>query len=1201
MSWCHIYYITSVILYIYSGYVTASEYYVSAAPNGESCSSTGLPCHDLSYYTDDYASYFTDDTVFYFLEGTHTLQNKLEISGVSNITLQGLGHIEQGFHETVKQSTSVIRCGPYTSGGMMFSNSTQVVLILLTITNCVFKGNNELQTNIGLHFNDINNVTMKWISVQNGSGLGLFLQNAFNVLIADSSFAQNQRHPGNCTKGNAYFKYIDTKDTETWHRVDIVRSNFSFGLNDGCYTYTAGFSYNTNNGGLSIGMHNTAYKLQINIDFVILYGNIGYIGGNFAINGNGNLSLVMNNTSISYGNSFIQISDEYSGGGMSLQYYNNLNKKTEAEVEIFIENTNFSHNVAMVGGGLLFTWYNGGIVHLYNCIIYNNTGNIGSGVAIAVLTYFGVPPIFYFNKINIDSNHIFIQGDEQYQAAVFLLYVSNVTFDQVKVSNHNTTGLMSFRSSLLFMTNNQFVNNSGISGGGIALYDTSYLLLKESSKISFINNHAKRFGGGIYVSQVVNRNKFLQCFFQPINLTFDDIMPQAPLYFINNSANISGDVLYGGNVDTCNSLYDYYLFKSIFNYTQQTGLSVVSSDPIQICFCESEMPVCSKRYDNKTVLPGRRFNMSLAAVGSQNGTTSGSVQLTEYPNKLNSIVKKLSPHNCMNITYMFNITNEFLTTAQVYATLEKTIDPLSDTFAKIIYATIESCPIEFELNSGTCGCRSEIRNNEISCDINTQNISRKGNLWIGYQNDSKCFIVYENCPFDYCEKDKTQFKIASPDPQCRLSRSGILCGQCAQGRSLMLGSNQCRNCTNDHIALIIPFALAGVALVAFVITLNLTVSVGTINGLIFYANVVKIYEPIFFPEGSINFLSQFISWINLDLGIETCFINGMGSCSKTWLQFIFPGYVWFLLILIIILSRYSSKVVQLMGRQVIPALATMILLSYTKLIRTVFLVLHNTDVPCKGENNVTFKLWYIDATVPYLRGCHIPLFLFSLAILILLIVPYTVYLLTIPLLEGPLSKFMCYQKLSTNMKPFSDAYGGPYKDKCRFWTGFLLLVRVVLALVVSVDTEATVSLDVLTSILVVIIFMYLPLRGVYRQLPLVYLELFFILNLILLASTNGHTSNENMNLKEQVITIVLISLTLVVFCGILIYHVWDRFLKSHLQERIKKLFKTQSNIPSDDDNEIELKISSVNNITYSVMPELREPLLDDQDDIIHKK
>ena len=130
-------------------------------------------------------------------------------------------------------------------------------------------------------------------------------------------------------------------------------------------------------------------------------------------------------------------------------------------------------------------------------------------------------------------------------------------------------------------------------------------------------------------------------------------------------------------------------------------------------------------------------------------------------------------------------------------------------------------------------------------------------------------------------------------------------------------------------------------------------------------------KPIFFPEGPIHILSQFISWINLDLGIETCFFDGMDSCRKTWLQFIFPGYVWFLLILIIILLRYSSKVVRLVGRQAIPVLATMILLSYTKLICTVFLVLRYTDVSCSGENNVTFKSWYVDATAPYLKGCHI--------------------------------------------------------------------------------------------------------------------------------------------------------------------------------------------------------------------------------------
>ena len=53
------------------------------------------------------------------------------------------------------------------------------------------------------------------------------------------------------------------------------------------------------------------------------------------------------------------------------------------------------------------------------------------------------------------------------------------------------------------------------------------------------------------------------------------------------------------------------------------------------------------------------------------------------------------------------------------------------------------------------------------------------------------------------------------------------------------------------------------------------------------------------------------------------------------------------------------------------------------------------------------------------------------------------------------------------MKPFFDAYGGPYKDKCHFWTGCLLFVSVILALIVSLDNNITMSLDVLTSILVV--------------------------------------------------------------------------------------------------------------------------------------
>ena len=53
MSLYQFFNIVSVILYIYNEHVTASEYYV-LAPNEEPCfPTTDLPCHDLSFYSEN--------------------------------------------------------------------------------------------------------------------------------------------------------------------------------------------------------------------------------------------------------------------------------------------------------------------------------------------------------------------------------------------------------------------------------------------------------------------------------------------------------------------------------------------------------------------------------------------------------------------------------------------------------------------------------------------------------------------------------------------------------------------------------------------------------------------------------------------------------------------------------------------------------------------------------------------------------------------------------------------------------------------------------------------------------------------------------------------------------------------------------------------------------------------------------------------
>ena len=114
-----------------------------------------------------------------------------------------------------------------------------------------------------------------------------------------------------------------------------------------------------------------------------------------------------------------------------------------------------------------------------------------------------------------------------------------------------------------------------------------------------------------------------------------------------------------------------------------------------------------------------------------------------------------------------------------------------------------------------------------------------------------------------------------------------MCGKCQDGLSLALGSNNCIQCRHfQYLALMVLFAAAGFGLVALLMILNLTVSIGAINGLIFYASIVKISEStgIFFPKGPIPVLTQFIAWLNLDLGIETCFYPDMTAYAKVWLQ-----------------------------------------------------------------------------------------------------------------------------------------------------------------------------------------------------------------------------------------------------------------------------------------------------------------------------
>ena len=206
----------------------------------------------------------------------------------------------------------------------------------------------------------------------------------------------------------------------------------------------------------------------------------------------------------------------------------------------------------------------------------------------------------------------------------------------------------------------------------------------------------------------------------------------------------------------------------------------------------------------------------------------------------------------------------------------------------------------------------------------------------------KATVVSYDCGY-YCAKAFRTVKVSDIDSQCLPGRTGILCGACKPGFSRVLGGrSECRrNCSYTTFPFLLIFFLAfGALLVGFIMALNLTVTEGTINGLLFYSMVIQ--SNGFFPENRSTygrFCWVLVSWINLSFGIETCFYKNLDGYQQVWISYVLMFYLVFIQILIIYISRKSVLFMRLLGRNVVKILATVFMLVYSNLASTTLLTL----------------------------------------------------------------------------------------------------------------------------------------------------------------------------------------------------------------------------------------------------------------------
>ena len=481
----------------------------------------------------------------------------------------------------------------------------------------------------------------------------------------------------------------------------------------------------------------------------------------------------------------------------------------------------------------------------------------------------------------------------------------------------------------------------------------------------------------------------------------------------------------------------------------------------------------------------------------------------------------------------------------------------------IIHVQTLACPVGFQLTEyNQCGCISFLKKYDIRCKVTDQTISRRGSVWVGAENGS--VMVSTHCSPNYCKQEDTDIHLTQPDMQCAFNRSGILCGGCAPGLSITLGTPECRTCSDKYIALILPFAFMGVALIVFMLLLDLNVSVGAINGFILYANIVQENYSVFFTplETEVSTLKQiltiFISWPNLDLGIKTCFYSGMDMFAKTWLEVVFPAYLCTLAgLLVLICKHIPTRFKKYLGRPSAAIFATILLLSYAKLLRVVIAIM--TSVYVDREDGSNTLVWLYDGNLPFLSGRHIALFVMALVVLLAFIIPYTLLLLFTPCLQS-LTKFRaCRWVDSKNFKPLLDAYQAPFKKRSRYWPGLMVLVRfgLFVSFAITAHFETTqVNLLVIATVVMCILTLMWLMGTVYESFTINLAEAAFIFNLGVLSiwslyGRSGATSPP----KQYIITYTMVAVAMVMFALILVYHVylsidwlWE-WVKTHRNER----------------------------------------------------
>ena len=722
-----------------------------------------------------------------------------------------------------------------------------------------------------------------------------------------------------------------------------------------------------------------------------------------------------------------------------------------------------------------------------------------------------------------------------------------------------------------------FSRNKAESGAAFNLNGNTHIYPEvpgNGYNVTFIDNVAVTKGGAIYANDDTSN----LCIFQMLS-------NKTRMTFINNTASISGSSIYSNNMFHCYAsgsrsfqttrqmLSLYYLS---FTFVSSSDLHSISTPFFTLDMCRAEKFHLSKKVDKSLYLytepiyPGQTLMLPLCAKDLYRNNLIMDYAIINFaiglpitaPNKIVPAwsVSAYDATHALSNKHQCNIVNITLLKLRGNSNRRDDLLVISSIFTNssigIKLDKLSDCPIGFslDLTLGKCVClhflnKIGIKPNDCLIFHSVFSILRPPFTWIGpITYDNRTVIGAAELCFIFCSFDKssrsssyaafivnsTTVTVADDHkyphkthPLCLANREGLLCSQCSPGYSVVFGSNECKECSSWWLLMIIVYAVSGPVLIYLLYALRLTLTTGTLNGIIFCAQMIIVID---LPPSPYNIASTLLKGILLfKPNFSLCFYNGMTEIKKSFFGILYPIYLVIILLFLIVVSRFSVQLSNRISGSSIQVLVTVVHLSFSTLFLSIIDVFASINV--YTNTSETQSVWYRDATKEYGKGSHLVLMIITS----LVVGPILGVYMTVLLAGRPLMRIN--YRIREYIRPVYEAIHAPYKrNREIFFVSRLILIIFIYTLYALFRGH---NIFVFIAIVSPILTTYTALEGLARPFKKMSLNIFnFILIsfLSVLYGTDWYLTKNDQNFLILIITDIIYSIMTLFLAGVIILH-----------------------------------------------------------------